>query len=492
MTPTEGKDQMATMNDQRTALRTGEEFRAGLRDGRTVFVGDRLVEDVTTEPSLGPGIDLMASMFDAQFDPETEEITTFFDAELGLRVNRAWQVPKTREEMLARRKLMEYTSFKTAGTFGRPPDLGPTIALGLLEARLGWASNRPDLDENIVNYIKFARERSIVAAEVLADPQTDRSMGSANHPGLLRIVETTPDGVYVTGSKSVGSLAAQADEIIFTNVRRPDYPPEALIQAAIPVATEGLMLVCREGVATPGADPFDHPLGVLGEEADQLLIFDRAFVPNERIFNLGDDGQENRFVKVIWAHWHILTRLWVKSQIFLGAGQLVVDTLGTGQIPAVRAMIAELIQYEQTLRAFLLASEDQASVTGSGTILPDVNLTTSGRLHAVEAYPRIIHTLQELCGQGLVMRFPKAAFDHPEIGPRLAELLPGHGLDAAEKNRLMNFVWDLTSSSQAGRTELFENVNATPVPLLKQRLYEDYDTTVVETMARTLAGVQPA
>ena len=49
---------MSTIDETRTALRTGEEFKAGLRDGRTVYVGDRLVEDVTTEPSLGPGITL--------------------------------------------------------------------------------------------------------------------------------------------------------------------------------------------------------------------------------------------------------------------------------------------------------------------------------------------------------------------------------------------------------------------------------------------------
>jgi 4-hydroxyphenylacetate 3-monooxygenase len=471
------------------ALRTGQEFKQSLRDGRTVYIGNRRVEDVTAEPSLGPGIDLMASMFDAQFDPATADITTFFDEELGMVVNRAWQAPKTREEMVARRKLTEYTSFRTVGTFGRPPDLGPTIAMGLLEARVGWTNARPEFDENIANYIRFARGRSLVAAEVLADPQTDRSMGSANHPGLLRVVETTTDGVYVTGSKSVGSLAAQADEIIFTNVRRPDYPPEALIQAAIPVGTNGLTLICREGVATPGADPFDHPIGVLGEEADQLLVFERVFIPNERIFNLGDPGQENRYLKVIWAHWQILTRLWVKSQIFLGAGRLVVEALGTSQIPAVRAMIAELIQYEQTLRAFLFAAEAAAVPAASGTMLPDVNLTTSGRLHAINAYPQIVHILQELCGQGLVMRFPKAAFDDPELGAKLAELLPGYGISAADKNRLMNFVWDLTSSAQAGRTELFENVNATPVPLLQQRLYEDYNTAHVERMATELAGL---
>ena len=479
-----------TLTEPVTALRTGDDFREALRDGRAVYVGNRRVQDVTAEPSLGPGIDTMASMFDAQFDPETADIVTFYDDEVDKVVNRAWQAPRTHAEMVARRRMTEWTSFRTVGTFGRPPDLGPTIAMGLLEARVGWTQERPEFDENIANYIRFARERGLVCAEVLSDPQTDRSMGSANHPGLLRVVETAPDGVYVTGSKSVGSLAAQADEIIFTNVRRPDYPPEALIQAAIPVASEGLTLVCREGVATPGADPFDHPIGVLGEEADQLLIFDRVFIPNDRVFNLGDPGQENRYLKVIWAHWQILTRLWVKSQIFVGVGSLVVEALGTDTIPAVRAMVAELIQYEQTLRAFLFASEAAAVPAASGTMLPDVNLTTSGRLHAIREMPHIIHTLQELCGQGLVMRFPKSAFDDPELGPRLAELLPGYGISAADKNRLMNFVWDLTSSAQAGRTELFENVNAQPVPLMQQRLYEDYDMANARTMAAQLAGLR--
>jgi 4-hydroxyphenylacetate 3-monooxygenase len=87
------------------------------------------------------------------------------------------------------------------------------------------------------------------------------------------------------------------------------------------------------------------------------------------------------------------------------------------------------------------------------------------------------------------MRFPKAAFDHPEIGPKLDTLLPGYGISAVDKNRLMNFVWDLTSSAQAGRTELFENVNATPVPLLQQRLYDDYNTERAERMASDLAGL---
>jgi 4-hydroxyphenylacetate 3-monooxygenase len=478
------------------ALRTGEEFRESLRDGRVVYVGGERVDDVTQAPSLGPGISLMAEMFDAQFDPATEEATTYFDEAIGERVSRSWQAPMTPEELVGRRRMIEFTSFKTAGTFGRPPDLGTTVGIGLLARKPLFAdtasaiSGNTNFGDNVDAYIDRARRNNIITAEVLSDPQADRSKASADHPGLLRVTQILDDGVIVNGAKSVGSLAAQANEILFTNFARPDAPPEAFIWSAIPSNAEGIVLVCREGVGNPGADPFDHPIGSRGEECDQLIVFNDVFLPNERIYNLGDPKLAALYGPVtVWAHWHILTRLWVKAQIIAGAGQAIVDALGTGQIPAVQAMVAKLFEFEQSLKAFVLAAENLAIPSEGGVLAPDVNLLTTGRLYGVDRYPEIIHTLQELCGQGLVMRFPKSAFDHPEIGPRLAELLPGYNISAAEKNRLMNFVWDLTSSSHAGRTELFENLNGGTGAALRGRLYREYDRAGSVAMARDLAGL---
>jgi 4-hydroxyphenylacetate 3-monooxygenase len=472
------------------ALRDGDAFRASLRDGRVVYVGSERVADVTVAPSLGPGIDLMAEMFDAQFDSELQDATTYFDDAIGERVSRAWQAPMTPEELVGRRKMIEYTSYKTVGTFGRPPDLGTTIGIGLLARKPLFADSNSDFADNIDGYIDYARRNNIIAAEVLSDPQADRSRASNEHPGLLHVTQRLDDGVIVSGAKSVGSLTAQANEVIFTNFARPDAPPEAYIWAALPVNTEGMTLVCREGVSHPGADPFDHPIASRGEESDQLIIFTDVFIPNERVFNLGIPKLGNLYGPcTVWAHWHILTRLWVKARIFAGAAQAVVDAIGTGKIPAVRMMVGELMEFEQTLKAFVLAAENIAAPSESGILAPDSNLLTAGRLYGITRYPEMIHTLQELCGQGLVMRFPKAAFDHPDIGPQLSALMPGHDISAADKNRLMNFVWDLTSSSHAGRTELFENLNGGTRAGLRERLYREYDRDEAVGIARDLAGL---
>ena len=489
---------MNDMSDTKPqSLRTGAEYKESLKDGRKVWVEGELMDSVYDAPHLAAGIDLLAEMFDDQFTPEYADATTYFEPRLGKTVTRSWQAPMSVEDLAERRKMIEYTAMKTAGTYGRPPDLGPTIAMGLWAylpefkgKKSAFSECQPDLAENIERYMEFGQLNGITCAESLTGPQNDRSQPMAQAASLLKVTKATKDGVYISGAKSVGSIAAQTNEIFFTNLGYPGTPPEACIWGAAPIASDGMKLVSRECLSNPGADPFDHPLNHKGEEADQLVIFDNVFVPKERIFNLGDMELATKYGPVCnWAHWHILARLAVKAQLFVGCAKVVLDILGTGQIQPVQALVADLIQYSQTLRAFVLAAEAQAKPTENGVFGPDIPLLTAGRMHSIQLYPNMIHTLQELCGQGLVMRFGKKAFNNPDIGHHLIELLPGHGVTGMEKERVMNFIWDLTTSSHAGRVALFENVNATPAPILRQRIFNEYDSSDHVKMARKLAGL---
>lgn len=478
-----------------SALRTGEQFKASLNDGRKVWVKGRLLERVTDEPALSAGIDLLASMFDDQFNPDFADALTVRDDKSGMLVTRAWQEPKTLDDLRARRKMIEHTSLKTAGTFGRPVDLAPTIAIGIASqlpkfkgSRSAFDACQPDYVENILRYVEYGRHHSITAAESLTGPQNDRSSPMAQAASLLRIKSVEKNGVRISGAKSVGSVAAQSDEVMFTNLGYAGTPPEACIWGALPVATDGIKLVSREMLSQPEADAFDHPLTRKGEEADQLIIFDNVFVPKERIFNLGDPALLALSPQVTtWAHGHVLTRLSVKAEIFVGCGQIVLDILGTGDIPAVQGMLGELIEYAQTLRAFVHAAEVNGQPTETGVLAPDAPLLTAGRLHSIKYYPQIIHTLQELCGQGLVMRFGREAFENPDIGHHLVELLPGRGVSGLQKERVMNFIWDLTCSSLAGRVALFENVNSSPAPRLRERLFREFKRDELVSRVRKMA-----
>jgi 4-hydroxyphenylacetate 3-monooxygenase len=58
------------------------------------------------------------------------------------------------------------------------------------------------------------------------------------------------------------------------------------------------------------------------------------------------------------------------------------------------------------------------------------------------------------------------------------------------KEQLMNFIWDMTSGSLAGRVALFENVNATPAPALRARLYNEVKRDGYVAQVKKIAGIE--
>jgi 4-hydroxyphenylacetate 3-monooxygenase len=264
--------------------------------------------------------------------------------------------------------------------------------------------------------------------------------------------------------------------MIVSNIALPDPTPEGALWMLVPVGSEGVRLVMREATVHPDASFHDHPLSSLGEEIDALVLFEDVFVPRWRIcsYRWTDLGKNYGQIGAL-EHWHTLTKLSVKADLFVGLVQLICDGIGTSHRPGVRQLIAEVIEHAQVLRGMVLASEDNAQLTDSGVMWPDWQLVTAGRSYALSKHPHIVHLVQELCGQGPILRWSEKDLDNPVIGPRIEWFYEGAAMSARDKNKLMNLVWDLTTSSHAGRVRLFENVNGFPVPYLRERMYLEYD-----------------
>lgn len=456
-------------------LMTGKQYMDSLRDGRRVIdANGNEVEDIVEHPALKNSIQHLANFYDSQFDPETRDKSTYV-ADDGKRYSLAWKIPRTIDDLKKRRELLRLSTYHTLGVFGRPTDYGSMKSMGYLLIVDRIRKKSPELADNIERFINFSKEHNLMSTDLVPDVQSDRTIPANERPGRLRIVEERSDGIVLYGAKPVGSAAIQSHFVTISTGLSPDLGPKEALWIAVPVNAEGLKMVLRESTVDPNSSFDNHPIDSFGEEMDNMLIFDNVFVPNEYLFSIKDVELLSIYNETgVLAHWHILSRLMYRAEIFSGVAQTIVDILGTGSIPGVRESVAEVIAYAATLRAFIIASEDQSEIK-HGVMIPSEELITAGRLHSITNYPKVMHILRDLCGQGLVSRFTSETWNHPEIKPVFDEFLKGTGVSAFEKNRFFNFVWDMTCSSHATRVALFENVNSTNAPIIKANLYRSYN-----------------
>lgn len=453
-------------------LKTGQQYKESLRDGRRVMIADgSMVDDVTVHPQFRDTVETVAEFYDLQHAPDTQDVAAYRDEETGQLASRAWQVPRTKEDLVARRELARLSTYHTFGAFGRPPDYGSFNALGLLSIADRIGRSNAEWEKNIEEFVRWGRANNAMSADIVADVQSDRSIPMAQKPGRLRVVEERSDGVVVYGAKPCASMAVLSHIGTIVTLLSPAADPDANIFASVPINAPNLTLIAREPVVDAGQSRVDHPLDSRGEEPDSLLVFDRVFIPREHLYSFRDPAMLGLYHELgALALWHILARLAYKAEIFSGTAQVIVEVLGTENIPQVRDEVAEITAYATALMAYVLAAEDTAQ-PANGVLVPNERYVTAGRLHSVEGYPRVMQLLRDISGQGLISRFTTEQFSAGAIGEMLREFLPGTGVSAEAKNRLFNFVWDLTSSANASRVGLFENVNATPPAAMRARIY---------------------
>ena len=79
-------------------IRTGEEYRNSINDGRDIWINGERVNDLCNHPQLRPIIDVRARIYDMQHEPETQDPMTYQESgerfAIGLRLpyeSQDWQ-----------------------------------------------------------------------------------------------------------------------------------------------------------------------------------------------------------------------------------------------------------------------------------------------------------------------------------------------------------------------------------------------------------------
>src|SRR5690348_10408558 len=84
-----------------SSMRTGDDYRASLRDGRRVFIlGEGPVEDVTTHPATRAMVEEYVAWYDRHFDPKWQDTLFTPPDKDGHRAPVGYMVPRGPDDLV--------------------------------------------------------------------------------------------------------------------------------------------------------------------------------------------------------------------------------------------------------------------------------------------------------------------------------------------------------------------------------------------------------
>ena len=448
--------------------RTGEQYLDGLRARPVeVFLRGERVEDVTTFPGLANGARSVAGLYDMQHEPALREEMTYSSPSTGDPIGLSFITPRTRGELAQRRVMMSHWAQTSYGMMGRTPDFLNVSIMAMAGASDYFAGNRPEFKKNIVDYYEYVREHDLTMTHTLVNLQRNRRPAAVSRhfstSVAMAVQKETDAGLVIRGPRVLATLGPLSDEIAVYPVRNAQLAGNEdawryAFAFAIPCDTPGLRFLCRESFDM-GRSTFDHPLGSRFEEMDAIVFMDDVLVPWERVFLFGDvelsNGLSPRTNQYNHSGHQVVTKNVAKCEFVLGVATLMVKTLGSETIPQIQALLAELIENLEIMKALLLAAETQAELDEWGVMCPALIPITVARNLFIRMYPRMVEIIQ-LLGSSSLMALPaEVDFDGP-LGEEIQRYLDTDTSSARDRVQLFHLAWDLACSAFGSRQVLYE------------------------------------
>ncbi len=481
--------------------RTGAEYIAGLRDrAADVYIGGERVKDVTQHPAFAGGIRTVAGLLDMQHDPALRDEMTYESPSTGDAVGLSFIMPRNAEDLARRRNMMRNWAKFSCGMMGRTPDFLNVAVMSMAAAADYSGLNRPEFKQNILDYYEYIRENDIVMTHTLVNLQRSRSVGATPFDDrtevALSVVKETDAGIVVRGARVLATLGPLSDEIAVYPARTRRVPAgeegKYAFGFSIPCNSEGLKFQCRDSIDL-GRSHFDHPAGSRFEEMDAIVFFDNVLVPWERVFLYNDVILCNQWGERTNRNAHtghqVVTKNVVKCEFMLGLATLMVDTLGSGDLPPTQHMIAEIIENLEITKALLAASEAQASIDEWGIFCPDYRPLLVARKKMIEMYPRMAEILHFL-GSSSLMALPAEADLNGPLADDIRQYMDTDTATAEERIRLFRLAWDVSCSAFGSRQTLYERYFGGDGARNAALLYQIYDRGAQREMVEEFLSLE--
>ena len=476
-------------------IRTGDEYRESIRDGREVWVDGERVKDVADHPMFKPIVDVRARIYDLAHDEATQDAMTYVDPHSGERNAIANKLPRTQQDWLDKRAAVDLVLEDTRGVVTRVGDETIGEMWSLFDGQDVLNEVDPRFSENIRRHLERSVREDPFHVSANTDPKGDRSKAPQDQDPdmLLHVVKETDNGIVVRGAKY--ETAAAYSNQAFTkptianwgNSELSDYAVGFVLDMGVP----GLKYVSRNGFAgrAPAAD---YPLANRVDEVESLVVFDNVEIPWEDVLFY----RHTRAATFIRSTLHrysafpFVQRTLHLADLMIGSALWNVKQSGLEKQQAVQEKLAQLACYRETINAHLTAAISLAEPSPGGLLMPNQSLLYTGRVMALSQLPAMMHIARELCGGQICITPDAATFADPDVAPWLEKFYSiNDNWVADDRRKLLAFARDLLNSDYAGHRLTFQLFAQSPPFAQLAAVYRNFDFDGPLGLVKAAAGL---
>jgi 4-hydroxyphenylacetate 3-monooxygenase len=443
--------------------KTGAEHIASLRDGRSVYIDGKRVEDVTEHPAFRNVVRSAGALYDHQARPENLEAMTFQPPGAPRRINRCWQLPRSYDELVTRRKALTQWSRLSFGFMGRSPDHVASSLLGQVIGVEVFRRHGEARAKALLDYFDHASRSDLFLTYVIINPQADRNKAwGEQEPELVaQIVDEDSGGLTIRGAKLLGTSSIFANEVFVANLQPLKPGEEALaFSCALPMNAKGMRVLSRKSYEAHAVSRFDNPLAWRFDENDALIYFDDVKVPWDRVFVHRDTdmcrAQFHDTMGHTFQNYQAQIRLAVKIQFLVAVARRIADTIGTSAMPPIREQLGRLAASAAMVESMVWGME-AAGRMHEGAYVPHKHFMYAAQVLTQDLYPKLVNTIRELAGGALIM-LPSSEADltDPELRRIIERTQRSPAMAPLERVKFLKAAWDAVGSEFASRHTQYE------------------------------------
>ncbi len=473
-------------------MRSEQEYRKRLYSYKpNIFMkGEKVNRD---HPQFEPAINIICESYRLAVDPEYQDLFTATSHFTGNKVNRFNYPPRSVEDLLKKQEAILVLSARVGGCAMRCGGGDTLSGLSVLTKEVDEVF-KTEYHPRFLKYLQYIQDNDLLTCIHLTDAKGDRSAKAyeqVDRDMYLRIVEKRPDGIVVSGAKLFGA-SMMLDEITVAPTRAmTDKDGDYAISFSVPADQEGVIIFCKP-IAAPTRKHLKAPMATYGVGAENITVFDKVFVPWERVWLCGEWQYAGRAAFLI-SLFHRSSYTGCKPamiDIFIGAMALVAEYNRLEKVSHIREKLADMSATRELIHAAGIAGAWKAKPSSAGIYVPDPIYINAGRYHAGVNLYHEFETLADVAGGQGINLPTEEDFLHPEVGHYLQKYVKrSPKVPVEDVWRLFRLVDDLLYSEQAGWYQA-AGLHGGGSPILERiAILANYDLEAKKKIVKRLAGI---